>query len=66
MPPRTCLARMLPRTPTSPVELEAMRRRAWLEQGIAVLPIQELSDDWTRQIVINEAVKLYGRRETRP
>jgi hypothetical protein len=40
-----------------------MRRRAWLEQGVAVLPLDAIRDDWTRQAIINEAIRLYGRRE---
>jgi hypothetical protein len=61
--PRSCLARMAPETPTSPEQLAAMRQRAWLQQGVAVLPLDAIRDDWTRQAIINEAVRLHGKRE---
>lgn len=61
--PRSCLARLAPETPITSEQLVAMRRRAWLEQGVAVLPLEAISDDWTRQAIINEAVRLYGQRE---
>ncbi len=61
--PRSCLARLAPETAITPEQLDAMRRRAWIEQGVAVLPLDAIRDDWTRQAIINEAVRLYGQRE---
>ena len=57
------LARHVPRAPTDPDELRALRGAAWRHQGIAVLPIDEIRDDWVRQMVVNEANRLYGRRQ---
>lgn len=54
-----------------PSDYEAERRaqmvrqqseRAWRERGIAMIPVDELCDDWDRQMVTNLANKLYGRR----
>lgn len=59
---RSHLSRHQPRTPTDETEIRALRRKAWLEQEIAVLPLAEIRDDWTRQAVKNEATRLYGTR----
>jgi len=60
---RSGLARLQPRSPTSDDELHAMRRAAWRKQGVAVLRPEDIRDDWTRQAVVNEATRQYGRRE---
>jgi hypothetical protein len=39
-----------------------MRRAAGRTHGIAVLRPADIADDWTRQVVINTANRLYGRR----
>jgi hypothetical protein len=39
-----------------------MRQAAWRSQGVVVLRPQDVRDDWTRQALINEANRLYGRR----
>ena len=39
-----------------------MRRAARRQQGVIVLRPDDARDDWTRQAVINEANRLYGRR----
>lgn len=59
---RSCLARIVPSDPTSPEGLEALRQRAWSEQGVVVLNVHEIADDWLRQAVTNEAVRRWGRR----
>ena len=59
---RSCLARSQPRTVPSDEDLLAMRRAAWLTQGVIMLRPEEVRDDWTRQALINEANRLYGRR----
>jgi len=59
---RSNLGRMQGRSETTPEELRLMRRAAWQKQGIIVLDPSEVRDDWTRQAVINEANRLYGRR----
>jgi hypothetical protein len=39
-----------------------MRRAAWRHQGVVVLRPDDVRDDWIRQVLINEANRLYGRR----
>ena len=59
---RSCLARCQPCTAPSDEDLLAMRRAAWRSQGVVVLRPEDVRDDWTRQALINEANRLYGRR----
>lgn len=53
----------LPRSLPTEDELYAMRRAAWRKQGVVVIRPADVQDDWTRQALINEATRLYGRRE---
>jgi hypothetical protein len=39
-----------------------VRRAAWRTQDVVVLRPEDVRDDWTRQALINEANRLYGRR----
>jgi hypothetical protein len=50
------------KTPASPDELWAMRRRAWRDTGVAVLRPDDIADDFARQAVVNVAEKLFGPR----
>ena len=59
---RSSLARAVARSRSPETELVAMRRAAWRHQGVVVLRPEEVGDDWTRQALINEANRLYGRR----
>lgn len=38
------------------------RTAMWHELGLAVIDPAAIDDDWTAQAVINEAVRLYGKR----
>ena len=61
---RSPLARFLPETPAiTPAEIEALRRKAWLDQGVIVLRPDELRDDFARQAIVNEATRRWGRRQ---
>ena len=60
---RSSLSRHLSETPPTEDELFAMRRAAWRRQGIVVIRPADIRDDWTRQALVNEATRLYGRRE---
>lgn len=62
---RSPLARLLPEPATSAETLDALRRRAWVEMGVAVLRPDDIADAWTRQALINEATKQFGRRHDR-
>ena len=59
---RSCLARAQGRTAPTDEELLAMRRAAWRTQGVIMLRPEDVRDDWTRQALINEAERLFGRR----
>jgi hypothetical protein len=60
---RSSLERHLPRSLRTEDELFAMRKAAWRKQGIIVIGLADVRDDITRQALINEATRLYGRRE---
>ncbi len=36
-------------------EIGALRRRAFVEHGVAMIHLAEVADPWTKQAVINEA-----------
>jgi hypothetical protein len=57
---QSSLARTVPKPPTPPHEMQRLRERAWRETKVAVIPIDQLRDDWERQIVTNIANRLYG------
>jgi hypothetical protein len=56
---RSSLARTHERN--APSDLLAMRMAAWRTQGVIMLRPEEVRDDWTRQALISEADRLYGR-----
>jgi hypothetical protein len=60
---RGSLERHLPQTAPTEQELFAMRRVAWRKQGIVVIRLADVRDDIIRQALVNEATRLYGRRE---
>ncbi len=60
---RGSLERYLPRSAPTEDEMFLMRRAAWRKQGIVVIAPDDIPDEWTRQAVVNEATRLYGRRE---
>ena len=61
--PRGSLQRHLPRVAPSDEELFAMRKAAWQAQELIVIRLADIRDEWTRQALINEAIRLYGHRE---
>jgi len=54
------LARLAPPSPTSAEELRALRAAAWHKQGIVVIPLDEIYDEWERRFLAALAAKLYG------
>ena len=60
---RGSLDRHLPRSLPTEDELFAMRRAAWRQQGIVVIRLADVRDEIIRQAIVNEATRLYGRRE---
>jgi hypothetical protein len=59
---RSSLGRTAARSPSHDSDLVSMRRAAWRHQGVVVLRPEDVRDDWTRQALVNEANRLYGRR----
>ena len=39
-----------------------MRAAAWHKQGIVVVPLDDIYDDWDRAFLTGIAIKLYGAR----
>ena len=58
------LGRLAPASPASTDELRAMRAAAWHKQGIVVVPLDEIYDEWDRAFLSGIATKLYGARTT--
>lgn len=56
------LGRLVPASPASSDELRAMRAAAWHKQGIVVVPLDEIYDEWDRAFLSGIATKLYGVR----
>ena len=58
------LGRMAPQSPANAEELRAMRAAAWHKQGIVVVPLEDIYDEWDRAFLSGIATKLYGARTT--
>lgn len=56
------LGRVTPVTPASSDDLRAMRAAIWHKQGIVVIPLDEINDDWDRRFLTGIATRLYGAR----
>lgn len=52
---KTSLGRAQPASPGTPEEIGALRRRAFIEHGVAMIHLSDVLDPWTKQAVINEA-----------
>jgi hypothetical protein len=59
-PPRSCLDRV--HSATDQLAMDAMRRQAWQQHGVAALSITDITDPWLRQAVTNEATRRWGPR----
>ena len=58
------LGRLASPSPASSDELRAMRAAAWHKQGIVVVPLEDIYDEWDRAFLSGIATKLYGARTT--
>ncbi len=56
------LGRLAPQSPASSDELRAMRAAAWHKQGIVVVPLEDIYDEWDRAFLSGIATRLYGAR----
>lgn len=57
--------RNAPSAPLPREELDRLRAQAWTERGLICIAPEEIADDWTRQAIVNEATKKFGRRMKR-
>ena len=58
------LGKMTPPSPANAEQLRAMRAAAWHKQGIVVVPLEDIYDEWDRAFLSGIATKLYGARTT--
>jgi len=56
----TSLARHIPDADLTPEQIKALARRAWLERGVALLVVKDITDPFARQAVRNEVEKQLG------
>ena len=56
------LGRLAPASPANTDELRAMRAAAWHKQGIVVVPLADIFDEWDRAFLSGIATKRYGAR----
>jgi len=52
---KTGLGRAQPASAGTPEEIGVLRRRAFVEHGVAMIHLSDVLDPWTKQAVINEA-----------
>jgi hypothetical protein len=52
---KTGLSRVQAASAATPDEIGALRRRAFVEHGVAMIHLSDVLDPWTKQAVINEA-----------
>ena len=60
------LGRLVGQTPATEEELRAMRAAAWHKQGILVVNLEAVRDDWERQCLANIGERLFGKRTAAP
>lgn len=56
------LGRLAPKSPANADEMMAMRAAAWHKQGVVVVPLGEIFDEWERAFLTSIATRLYGAR----
>jgi hypothetical protein len=59
---RSSLAKAVISGPSPPEQIRAMAAAAWRSRGMVLVNVEQLTDDWERQMVTNLAVRLYGPR----
>ncbi len=59
------LGRIVPQSPANDDELRVMRAAAWHQQGIVVVPLNEIYNDWDRVFLTGIANNLYGERKAK-
>lgn len=59
----TSLERKVLSGPTPPEDVAALAGAVWRRTGKALLDPAEIADEWERQVVVNVANRLYGKRD---
>ena len=57
------IRRAIGKSPTDPELLEKFRRKAWVEQGVAVIWLDEVRDEWLRKGIENWAKGRFGDQQ---
>lgn len=65
MNPHSSLGRRVGRSPLSEDEIFEIARGYWIRYGIPLIPLGKVSNDWSRQIIINECNGLYGQTQAK-
>ena len=60
-PTPSSLEQLMPRSWSSE-DLEVLREAAWKNQGVAMLSLQDVEDEFERQFLTNLATKRFGKR----
>ncbi|QDQ25305.1 hypothetical protein FNU76_02460 [Chitinimonas arctica] len=61
-PIRSSLTNHAASGPAADAELKQMRAAAWHQQGVVVVRLADVPDDWDRLHLANIATQLYGQR----
>ena len=61
-PYRSPLAAAISSGPSSPDHIRAMAIAAWRSRGVVLVNVDQLTDDWERQMLTNLANRIYGQR----
>jgi predicted aconitase len=59
---RSSLSGAVAVTPSNPEQIRAMAAAAWKSRGVVMVNVEQLTDEWERQMVTNLATRLYGPR----
>lgn len=59
---RSYLGRHIMSGPTTDEDMEAMRGRAWRQNGIAMIAVDEVSNEWVRAWIEAEMTARHGSR----
>ncbi|QDQ25181.1 hypothetical protein FNU76_01745 [Chitinimonas arctica] len=59
---RSSLAKHATTGPAGDAELKQLRAAVWHQQGIVIVRLDDIPDDWDRLHLANIATQLYGQR----
>lgn len=60
---RSYLSKHLPESPTPQDQIHRMAAAAFHKEGIVVIPLDKVTNDFDRQLIVNVGEKLYGKRK---